>query len=1462
MTTYYVYFTDQCKQDAGKHSVTNEVEKFAEKLEREQSTRGLERFPRPYLKKSMGRQGRLVIEEHRSGTDSVLCLARYLIRGSSEYNIFYKDPTDYYEKNKVHGEDVEAFLKEREKEPIATKKSMSDRESAYLQSTSAHHSADDGIYMESYDWFERISQSWAKDSLVRYYDLIEFGKLPEDKTVVSHTRNPSVKILYRHFPEYKYTFLIAPIDTHNREDEDRLREKYKNILDPAQGDVKEAIDRNSRRTYPSIIACDEDTWVQVQNSNEANLALSTEEKDILESILRSSNDGPKYPLFINGRPGSGKSTILQYLFSEHLRHHIDLDDSKPLVNPPLYLTYSRQLLEQARSSVENILTCGAKSLQDGKEPRVATALLNQSFRNFREFLLDQLPSEEREKFASSKYISFELFRKKWESERRLRPEKDVRDIGPELAWHAIRTFIKGMQDEPGTEVDPEFYKIELARDSKSISDVTFKLIYEMVWKWYSELCVKEKYWDDQDLVRSVLQHSADKLSRYPAVFCDEAQDFTKIELELIERLSLYSDRILLSSHLAKHVPFAFAGDPFQTLNPTGFNWSAMQASFHDNIAQQIDGSGRLKFNFKELFLNYRSSEQIVKLANLIQLLRAVLLDLKLDPKELRPQQCWKREEIASPVWFRHDDASCKSKIREQEELVIIIPCQENGELEYIQNDDFLSDFALQDGRIQRNILSPARAKGLEYDRILLYRFGDEASKRIPELIQYISEPARDPLEIEQRLAWEYFLNQFYVAVSRARKRLFIVDSDNALKGFWHFAEPKKQSELLELYQNNEEWKHEDVGGIVQGDETSWSEDRDDPLDLAKRWQEQGLAQRDPFQLDLAKSNFERAGRPEKAKLCEAKAYEFRDDFIKAGDSFKVLEQADDACRCYWAGEDSYAIVDLAQKFPKVASDPRFLAAIAIRRDKNTLAQIETVLRALESVEVEPSPNDSGESTDWRWFFKKFIPKVSEAIESSNREKSDWEPLVERLVTTLRRLGIASKAYPTLGRLYYWAGDLDTAIKHWGECPSIEKQDQDLLIQAKAQNEPYPGNVSFFERSGDHKSVVKAWRDADGGISQETPVNQILKSAVQVSDRDAIRNLLPACNERSTILEAIQTKDGEPLTELRGAFPVAIANCLGSSEQWTQIVNFATSQTVPDGQLNTMLRALKIQQGQAVTIAAVVRVLARSERLADERPKSQQTVSEFLKRYLIVNNHSKKEQKTIVDEVHKLVSVAEVGAAFERAFRLTFALEYYEQWFTSPEDEKFTKRRWLMCKRRLGEHEGPRSERHLNEAEQKGQEWNLRVDSEPEYPELPPIAALNLPASREEQPVPETPRPDTIQIEEAAPNRKTSQKERIEPNISASAQISIDGLELNVSILTKKKRIRLIQADRQDEVACDLRKRKVSSEDVSVEQIKDDESVKTWLIKEWDIYCEIQLYNNNFIIRFRTQAGISILGFEL
>ena len=222
-------------------------------MEQEQNTQGL-RFSRLYLRKRLGK-GRLVIEECKNGDDIVLCLARYHLRKDSEYETDFLINSDgsYFKKNKVPKEDVETFLKERKRSPINPKKSLSESESAYLQSTSTHHYTDDGAYMESYDWFERTSKDWVKNSLPRYYDLIELGKLPEDQTVVSNEKNSNIKILYRYFPKDKRTFLIAPIDKQNPNDERELRKKYRVILDSQQVDLEELV-RKSRRAYPSIIA--------------------------------------------------------------------------------------------------------------------------------------------------------------------------------------------------------------------------------------------------------------------------------------------------------------------------------------------------------------------------------------------------------------------------------------------------------------------------------------------------------------------------------------------------------------------------------------------------------------------------------------------------------------------------------------------------------------------------------------------------------------------------------------------------------------------------------------------------------------------------------------------------------------------------------------------------------------------------------------------------------------------------------------------------------------------------------------------------------------------------------------------------------------------------------------------------------------------------------------------------------
>jgi superfamily I DNA/RNA helicase len=226
------------------------------------------------------------------------------------------------------------------------------------------------------------------------------------------------------------------------------------------------------------------------------------------------------------------------------------------------------------------------------------------------------------------------------------------------------------------------------------------------------------------------------------VFCDEAQDFTRVELDLIFRLCLFVDRKLDLTKI-KRVPFAFAGDPFQTLNPTGFRWDAIQASFHDKLldtlGENLYQSKEIQLNYQELNLNYRSTKNIVKLCNSIQALRAALFDIT----DLKPQRTWQMEEDSPmPVWFDKRKLVDWQQLGNEKDITIIVPCMLNEEKDYVQKDEHLNRMVRKDeSGVPANVLSPARAKGLEFGRVVLYGFADS---ELGDLVGLLDEQESDP----------------------------------------------------------------------------------------------------------------------------------------------------------------------------------------------------------------------------------------------------------------------------------------------------------------------------------------------------------------------------------------------------------------------------------------------------------------------------------------------------------------------------------------------------------------------------------------------------------------------------------------------------------------------------------------------------------------------------------------------
>ena len=1459
MPTYYTYVTPACERDAIKHGVTEAIERLAKKLEQDQGTHILNDFPGPYLTKKLGRQGRLVIEKHAFDDDVVLCFARYLIRGGNEYDAFYNDPISFHQRTAAEKDALYDYLQSRKVRPIPRKAGPTDREFPYLDALAGEHYTEDGTVLESYDWFERATDEANRSLLARYFELVQalvIDPPSQSERVRYHSERPDVGVLFRYYSDYQKLFLAAPLRTSDDQDEARLVEKYEALL-RAESVSETDLLKQSRRAYPSIIALDESTWIGVQSSVEANLALSYEEEAILESIMRPSTDSAaRYPLFINGRPGSGKSTVLQYLFSEHLAHHLALPADQRMPHPPLYLTYSDSLLDQAKTAAEDILTCGAAmatrnslSMLDSAEIK---EVLTQSFQNFRSFLLSLLSNERRSLFSPVTHVDFGRFSKLWEQRRKRLPDASARQITPELGWHAIRTYIQGMRTDPSDDVDPDVYSKEMPRDLRSLTDETFRIIYDHVWlKWYLPLREQNKFWDDQDLAREVLKADLE-LARYPALFCDEAQDFTHLELELIQRLCIFSVREV-PPYLLRNVPYAFAGDPFQTLNPTGFNWSATQASFHNNITQQLDAAGeaKLQFNFQELTYNYRSSESIVKLCNLVQLVRGVILAVP----GLKPQQTWPSRLAVSPVWFRQEDVGSLAAIREQEELVIVVPCQENGEKEYVQRDEFLRSIA--PNATERNILSPARAKGLEFDRVLLYGFGDYAAATFPGLMHCISRAVQPEMDAETRLPWEYFFNQLYVAVSRARKRLFIMESC-AGKAFWEFAEGQGPRRFLKAYASSDLWSTEAIGGMAPGDERSWADDRDDPLELAKRWEQQGQAQQDSHLMRLARSNYERAGYPERAQLCEAFSFEFDQDYATAGERFELLRRPDDACRCFWSAKEFERVLTLARDFPELSGEVMVSASAFLGSDSPSVADVADVLQRISGVSRLDASRVRGTFVAWEFLFQRIIETIEELAEAAEARPAFSGELVENLLDKLRLVGFSTQQFPGIASLWFHSGKPRKAIEHWEMAGLPSKKEPEWLIRARAETEEFPASLVYLNRLNDNQGIVSAWRKAGQPISIGPHATVVLSAATAIADWDAVKELVVAGCALSVVVESLAAMSGEHLAELMGVIPLALLQGFEAENRWDALVRFAETQDVAERPLAEIIESAGVKWDSEQLIALAVRVLGSSEALSEATGKDQKIVSEFLRRHLVVLRADSKDRIGVLRKLHQHVRLVEAGAAFERAYRLTFALEYYEQWFPEKSfgnsnlkgtdaDLAFARRRWIVCKNRLAS-SGKRAGQHKEEIGHWETRWGVSWSSEPEYPALP------LMEKRADVPYTVL----TGQLVAIKSARRAAQSQ-----VDATVSARVDGQLYEVKLLPRKQRLIITRIETADQIS--VSGSVVSSDDVAVDMRSDrSEGLTRWFIAGWPFAVELECVESFLIVRLiaSEEPEAVLLGFEL
>ena len=1318
----YVLIAEQCKQEAITLGFWTAVEKLQEKIEYIQNTGGLARYPQPFMVKKFGKTGRMVIEEKIIDADCLLCFLRFFVRSDPDYwREFLGKPALFHQENTPNDDICQEYLEIRRKKPVKSIPSLTPLEENYLYSLDHSSYQEEGSILESEEWVARMQSPEYTSYHSHYWNLV-FSlvdeKFDRGQTIIPNERRT---ILFRHFPELKKWFLIAPLNINDPEDEQRLRKKYDAVFSEEKQIDESDLLRRGKRSYPAVMVYDDDIWVnRIEASKTANMSLSPEEVGVLDSILYKEGEG--YPLFINGRPGSGKSTVLQYLFAEHLYHHLSLSTQDRLTAPPIYLTYNDSLLRRAKETIGDILRCDSKKVNErpvNLDDKVLREIFDNAFGHFHEFLYKLLAPDEQKKLSQSEYINYSRFRQMWNAKYSKSPDPEIRKLSPELAWHTIRTFIKGMRQEGSDYFDVDSYKIELPRDQKTVTSEVFERIYQLWDSWYRPLCEDEGYWDDQDLTWKVLSNENINLSRYPAIFCDESQDFTYIELDLIFKLSIYSQK-QVPSYLLPRVPFAFAGDPFQTLNPTGFNWQATQANFHDKIVRQLDKnqSTKLIINFRELGFNYRSTVNIVQFCNLIQLLRGIAFEIP----NLYPQSTWFRFNQSTNIlaYFDDSDQVGRALIQDQAELVIIIPCQEGEEKEFVQNDIFLKTVALDaNGELIRNIQSPIRAKGLDFQRVVLYKFGQECVEKYPQLIRIIEDENPPHLSDDEKLPLEYFVNRLYVAASRPKSRLFIIDTEKGLEEFWGFAKDVDLKKFLARYPHKNTWSVDDnLAKIQRGNRENWEQDRDNAEELGDQFFKDGKEKRDIYQLRQAMINYRACNPPkeDKAQECQALIFEFEENYQKAGDQYLSMNSGNQALRCYWIAQSFKSILDLGKRDANQINTLEHRAASFMESQKS-LNECE---KFLDNIFQRVSQEDDFRTkiiTDDVWI--SIINKIVEQLGSANEteiQNMGWNRIYAE-IEFLKNKGVNIKVILELAKIAFLAGNFPASRELLNQVKLNLQQSPTWIIQVFAETTAYPNNLEYLERMTVWERIIDEYKNHLNIDLKNNQAEIIFKTLLK---EEALEPALSFVKQYPSpfrygrlIVLSLNLNNGSRANQLAESLIADFVN----NGSWSEAIEFASKGRIEkmDNDLIKSIQNSEIDENWRNV--QLIKVLAISDRLSGEATvHDKDEVSKYLNKVLLQGKQG---------QLINRLAVSEAGASIERANKLTDALAFYEnvisgKWGKNSIDIKLARVRWIICKRRqLNLMENPKAQRRVDDEIKKNlADWNIsdsEIKTQPEFP---------------------------------------------------------------------------------------------------------------------------------------------------
>ncbi|WP_029050351.1 ankyrin repeat domain-containing protein [Cupriavidus sp. amp6] len=370
-----------------------------------------------------------------------------------------------------------------------------------------------------------------------------------------------------------------------------------------------------------------------------------------------------------------------------------------------------------------------------------------------------------------------------------RQRHSFRDIDGHQAFEEIRGVIAAAAQGV---LERDAYMALGVRQSIFAADVRGRL-YDLFEKYRAWLSDNGLY--DLNLVAHAWQPLAS--ASYDFIVIDEVQDLTMVQLALVLKT------------LRKPGQFLLCGDSNQIVHPNFFSWSQVKGLFwHDpQLAEQQ--------TLRVLTANFRNGSEATRVAN--RLLKV------------------KHRRFGS---IDRESNFLVDAVGGEAGQVSLLPDKDNVKRELdqrIRQSTQCAVLVLRDedkAEARRHFSTPLlfsihEAKGLEYDNIVLYRFVSDHRSEFADIAEGVDRQdlaadtltyrrARDKSDKSLEV-YKFFVNALYVALTRAVKNLYLIESDTAHPLF-ALLEPAQggQAKVETRQATLEDWQKEAIKLELQG----------------------------------------------------------------------------------------------------------------------------------------------------------------------------------------------------------------------------------------------------------------------------------------------------------------------------------------------------------------------------------------------------------------------------------------------------------------------------------------------------------------------------------------------------------------------------------------------------------------------------------------------------------------------